>query len=24
MKCKCSDAGMLNSDEMWFYVTVYS
>jgi len=20
MKCKCSDAGTLNSDEMWFYV----
>jgi len=24
MKCKCSDAGMLNNDEMWFYVTVCS
>jgi len=24
MKSKCSEAGMLTSDEMWFYVTVYS
>lgn len=24
MKCACSNAGMLNSDEKWFYVTVYS